>query len=64
MSAVYTSKTNACLTSAIRLDMCPALNQLIKTRIKQGNKSKEIQYILISLPLYLVECLPNIVKAI
>jgi len=47
---------------AVRFDTCCASSQIINTQIKRAGKIKKIEYKLISLPLYLVECLPNILE--
>ncbi len=49
---------------AVRFDTCCASSQVINTRIKLAGKTQKIEYKLISLPLYLVECLPKMIETL
>ncbi|MDO9476119.1 MAG: AAA family ATPase [Pseudohongiella sp.] len=49
------------LPLAVRFDLNTPSRQTIRTRIKQGEQVNDIQYELLSLPLYLVERLPALV---
>lgn len=48
---------------AVRFDLNPPGRQTISTRIKQGGQINDIEYELLSLPLYLVERLPALASA-
>lgn len=47
---------------AIRFDTGVPSTQIVKTKIKKGVKPLDVQYKLISLPLYFIERLPNLVE--
>jgi len=49
------------VTTGVRFDTNPPSQQHVKTKIQRANRSIEINYQLISLPLYLVERLPYLV---
>lgn len=51
------------LPLAIRMDTNPPSIQRIQTQIRVGNDKKPITYTLISLPLYLVERIPDVVNS-
>jgi hypothetical protein len=51
------------LPLAIRMDTNPPSTQRIKTSIRTGNETKAVTYDLISLPLYLVERIPDVVES-
>ena len=46
---------------AIRLDTNPPSMQRVQTTIRTGSETKMVSYDLISLPLYLVERIPDVV---
>jgi predicted AAA+ superfamily ATPase len=48
---------------AIRMDTNPPSMQRVQTSIRTGNETKTVSYDLISLPLYLVERIPDVVAA-
>ena len=45
---------------AVRFDTGMPSTQIINTQIKQGQQGKDANYTLLSLPLYLVERLPDL----
>lgn len=47
---------------AVRFDLNPPSVQRIQTRVRAGSQPTAVDYWLISLPLYLVEGLPSVLK--
>ncbi len=52
------------LLYAVRFDLQPPSLQKISTKVSTGKGLKDVNYTLISLPLYAVELLPKIIEEI
>ena len=49
---------------AVRFDACSPSLQTVDTRVRRGSGSERVRYPLLSLQLYLVECLPRVLDGL